>query len=246
MITSCAPLAGSAMNRSSRVGRARSAWLVRRPRCPARAACSSPAAAPAPGTGSARRAPSSRESRRAAARAHGVQLRRRPLLVALGERIAARRRSARAARSPARRRDAAERSPATIVRCPLSGSMRISGIALRQLQRVAADVAFELGDARVRALVDVLVARAVVEHRHGRKARVGDRFARGVRSGRSSSGSRPGPRAGTPARRRGSCRAESMPRKATLRPSVAEACWKAPRSPWHGTHHEAHLLITSG
>ena len=55
-----------------------------------------------------------------------------------------------------------------IVRCPLSGSILISG------KRVAPDVLFELGLAQVGPLPDVLPAPRVVEHGDGNEARVGD------------------------------------------------------------------------
>src|SRR5271165_5025608 len=67
-----------------------------------------------------------------------------------------------------------ERPPATIVLCPLSGSILSSG-TFSAGEGVASHVLFELGGARVGALVDELAAAAVVEDGHGREAGVGDR-----------------------------------------------------------------------
>src|SRR6516165_6699425 len=70
-----------------------------------------------------------------------------------------------------------ERSPAMIVLCPLSGSILSSVTSRSSAQRVAFDVLFELRLAGVGALVDVLAAAAVVEDGHRREAGVRDRPA---------------------------------------------------------------------
>ncbi len=137
------------------------------------------------------------------------------------------------------------RSPATIVRCPESGSMRSSGTA-SDADRVAPNVAFELGSVRVGALVDVDASARVDEQGHRRKARVGDRGADAAARVVVARVAAPGTSAGTIRPPLSRCRRSRSRRRPLRGRDAPRRCWKAPNSARQGPHQEAHLLITTG